>query len=116
GARVVAGTHARPAREMAGRWKHRHVRADLGEDRLSRSALDPGDRHPALNLWGERAELLLDVGANGGDRLLEVVEVREDLAEQERMVGAEAARERLAQRRGLALKMSLRSTPLPRRG
>ena len=33
---------------------------------------------------GERAELLLDVGANGGDRLLEVVEVREDLAEQER--------------------------------
>ncbi len=69
---------------MAGRRKHRHVRADLGEDRLSRSALDPGDRHQALNLWGERAELLLDVGANGGDRLLEVVEVREDLAEQER--------------------------------
>jgi len=69
---------------MAGRRKRRHVRADLGEDRLSRSALDPGDRHQALNLWGERAELLLDVGANGGDRLLEVVEVREDLAEQER--------------------------------
>src|SRR5438093_6588014 len=47
----------------------------------------PGDRHQALDLRGERAELLRDVGANGGDRVLEVVEVGEDLAEQERMVG-----------------------------
>ena len=80
---------------MAGGREHRHVGADLGEDVLRGAGLDPGERAQQLNMRLERAQYLLDRVGEPLDLLIEEVQVREDRADQQRVVGVEAALQRL---------------------
>jgi hypothetical protein len=67
-----------------------HVSAGLGEDDLGGAALDARDRAQQLDLLApERAELLLDRGREAVDRFVEEVHVREDLPDDQRVLGAE---------------------------
>jgi len=60
-----------------------HVHADLGDEDLGRALGDAGDAIQASLLGRERADGLLDAGTEGGDGLVEVIEVAEVLARYE---------------------------------
>ena len=75
-----------------------HVDADLGDQHLCGALLDAGDRHQQVTLAGEGGDLLLDRPRQPVDRLVEEVDVREDLPDDQRVLGLEATDERLAQR------------------
>ena len=79
-----------PRRRQAG-----HVGADLGEDGLRAAALDADDAAEQLNGLGERADLLLAGVREPVDLLVEEVNVREDRADPERVMGVEVSFERL---------------------
>ena len=77
-----------------------HVGADLGHDDLGGALVDPGDGVQQRHLLGVRSDQLLDPRREGGDGLVQVVDVGQDLGDQQPvMVGAEPAGQRLAQRR-----------------
>ena len=63
---------------MLGGGEDRHVDADLGEDVLGGTGLDPIDRTQELKGGRERAQLLLDRLREPLDLLVEEVEVGED--------------------------------------
>ena len=69
--------------------KARHVGADLDDDAFGTAALDAGDRAQQLNRRRERADLLLDRVREPVDLLVEEVDVREDRADPERVMGVE---------------------------
>ena len=73
----------------------------------SGALLDAGDRAEQLNRFGERGDLRLDHGGELGDRLVEVVDVGEDAADDQRVLCVEAALERLAQLRQLGAQLAL---------
>jgi hypothetical protein len=98
---IVAGTLAGPGRQMACGGKARHVGADLGQDALRAAGLDADDAAQQLNRRGERAQLLLDGIREPVDLLVEGVDVREDRADPEGVMGVEVAFERFAQLRDL---------------
>jgi hypothetical protein len=78
-----------------------HVGPDLGHDHLGHAAANPGDRVQPLHDRRKRAQHLLDLRGDGPDRLIEIVDVGQDLADEEGMVPAEPPRERRAQGRQL---------------
>jgi hypothetical protein len=79
-----------------------HVRADLGHDDLGGALVDPGDGVQQRHLLGDRGEHLLDPRRQHRDRLVQIVDVGQDLSDQQPvMVGAEPAGQRLPQRRQL---------------
>ena len=79
-----------------------HVRADLGHDDLRGPLVDPGDGVQQRHLLSERADHLLDPCREGGDGLVQVVDVGQDLGDQQPvMVGPEPAGQGLPQRRQL---------------
>ena len=94
---------------MLGGGERAHVDADLGDQHLGGALLDAGDRHQQVTLAGERGDPLLDLGRQPVDRLVEEVDVREDLADDQRVLGVEAALERLAQRGDLLAQLALRA-------
>src|SRR5439155_9916442 len=59
---------------------------------------DTGDRAQELNRGGERGDLLLDCLRELLDRLVEEVDVGEDPADDQRVLRAEATRERFPER------------------
>ena len=92
---------------MARGGEHAHVEADLGDDVLRGAGLDPAKRAQQVNRWLKRAQLFLDRVREPLDLLIEEVEVREDRADQQRVLGVEATLERLAQRRELRAQPAL---------
>jgi hypothetical protein len=78
-----------------------HVRADLGQHDLGGAPVDPGDGVQQRHLGGG-GDHLLDPRREGGDGLVQVVDVGQDLGDQQPvMVGAEPAGQGLPQRRQL---------------
>src|SRR3954454_3806053 len=78
-----------------------HVGADLSDHRFGTAALDADGCAQQLNRRRERADLLLDRVRESVDLRIEEVDVREDRADPERVMGVEATFQRLAQRRDL---------------
>ena len=75
---------------MAAGGEDAHVGADLSDDHLGVAAADTGDRLEQRQRRRERGDLLLDPVRAGTDRLVQVVEVGEDLGDEEGVVAAEA--------------------------
>ena len=108
GGLVVAGAASGPGGEVPGGREHGHVDADLGDDAPRRcGAATPGIVHSSSTAGRERAELLLDRVGEPVDLLVEEVEVGEDRADHQRVMGVEAALQRLAQRRELRAQPAL---------
>src|SRR5262245_5749248 len=97
GAFVVAGADARPTREMPVARKDAHVHADLGDDHLRGATLDAVDGLKSGLFLGERRHQLLNPGAQGRHCLLEVIDVRHELCDQEGVMRAKSANQRLAE-------------------
>jgi hypothetical protein len=69
---------------VRGDGKTAHVDADLGDNHFRRSMLNAGDGFEVLNDLRERAQLVLDLLATFLDRLIEIIQVSKDTADQER--------------------------------
>ena len=80
---------------------------DLGDDDLGGALADPGDGVQPVTGRGERGDHLVDAAVQGGDGAFQMLQVVKGQPDQQRMVLAEAARQRLAQ-----LGSFLRSLPL----
>jgi hypothetical protein len=74
---------------------------------ISTSAARCLDTHQQVTLSRERGDLLLDLRGEPLDRLIEEVDVREDLADDQRVLVPEATDERLAQRRDLLAQLAV---------
>jgi hypothetical protein len=74
-----------------------HVGADLGDDHLRGDPADPGDLIQPVDRWGERGDLLVDLGLQLGDVGAGLVDARQHPGQQERVVVAEVAGEGLLQ-------------------
>ena len=83
---------------MTGGGEDRHIDADFGKDVLRGAGLDPAQRAQQVNRWLKRAQLFLDRVREPFDLLVEEVQVREDRADQQRVLGVKAPLQRLAQR------------------
>jgi hypothetical protein len=90
---VVAGTEARPAGGVLGGGKDAHVRAELGEEDLGGALVHAADGVEPRELLSEGRQRGVDLGADGLDSLVQVVEVGEELAHEEGVMGAEVATE-----------------------
>jgi hypothetical protein len=82
-------------------WEAARVRSELGQHHLGGQPPDARDRLQQLKLRLERAQPLLDLRRQRSDRLVEVVDVGEQVRDEQRVVAREAALERLPQRRQL---------------
>jgi hypothetical protein len=71
--------------------------ADLGQQHLGGALVDAGDRVQQLQLTGERARQLLDPARQSRDGLVQEVDLREHLGDEQRVVAGEATLERCAQ-------------------
>lgn len=81
---------------MAGGGELGHVYPDLGHDDLGGPPVHTGDGVKPLYLHRERGDHLFDPGAQRGDRLVQVVDVSQDVADQQAVVlGPEPPLERL---------------------
>src|SRR5262245_26367217 len=79
GALVVAWAETGPGGGMAGGGKTAHVRAEFGDDGLGCAARDPGNRvEPRQRIAVRRGERR-DVAIAGGDRLVEELDVAQEL-------------------------------------
>src|SRR5437660_1529674 len=78
------------------------------EQHVGGAVVDPGDRVQQLDLTGERAGELLDSFGQCLNRFVQEVDLREHLADQERVVAGEAALERVAQCGDLLAQRALR--------
>src|SRR5206468_4631926 len=97
GTLVVAGTETGPTRKMAVAGEPSHVDADLGDEDLGRPLIHAGNRIEALHCVRVGRQDGLDAYAERGHRLFEVVEMRQDLGRQKRVVRTEVAGECLPQ-------------------
>jgi hypothetical protein len=75
---VALGTETGPTREMAVAGESSHVNANLGDEDFRRPLIHAGNRIKALHRIREGRQDRLDTRAQRGDRLLEMVEVRQD--------------------------------------
>src|SRR5260370_32472186 len=91
GALVAAGTEAGPTGQMPVAGGKAHVHAELGDDHLSRALMDAGDRVQLRQLLGERGEVVVDLLTHRGDRLVEILEMRQQLPDEKSVMRAEAA-------------------------
>jgi hypothetical protein len=78
-----------------------HVGADLCYDDLGDASANPRDRVEPVHHRPERAQHLLDLRRHRGDRLVEIVDVGQQLTDEESVVTAEATRQGGAQGREL---------------
>jgi hypothetical protein len=99
---VVARAHPRPGGQVRRGGELAHVGADLGHDDLGGALVDPTDGVQQRYLFGERGDHLADPRRQHRDRLVQVVDVGQELSDQQPvMVGAEPAGQRRPQRRQL---------------
>jgi hypothetical protein len=94
---VVAGAVAGPAGRVLGGGEDAHVRAELGDQDLGGALVHAADGVEARELLGEGRHGAIDLGAHGLDGLVQVVEVGEELADEEGVVGAEVAEQGVSQ-------------------
>lgn len=87
---MMARTDPSPTAEMPIRGKRRQVDADLGHDPFNRALVHPRDRIQRLDQGRGRAEVLLDLLAQTCDRLFEVIQRRQELADQKPMMPPKA--------------------------
>src|SRR5215472_7545108 len=97
GTPVIAGAQAGPAGEMPRRREHTHVDAELGDEDLRGALVHAGDDVEASQLVCKGGDHRVDLGAHRLDRLVEVVEVGQDLRDQKGVVPTEASDQRLPQ-------------------
>src|SRR3954449_408523 len=115
---VVARADPGPGSKAGGGREAGHVRADLGQDALGGPLTDPGDRGEPVTGPGERDTGL--AGVRGDERVdalvelldgaLQVADVLQGESDQQRVVLAEAAAQRLPQGRDLVPQLSLASS------
>jgi hypothetical protein len=86
---------------MLGRREDRHVDPDLRDDHFGRALADPADSVEARQFVRERGDALVAVAADGRDRLIQVVDVREELTDEKGVMKAAAPHQCLAQDRQL---------------
>ena len=84
-----------------------HVGADLGEQHLGGAPVNTGDRVQQLQLTGERGGQLLDPLRQRLNRLIEEVDLREHLADQQHVVVGEAPLKRFSERGDLLAQAAL---------
>src|SRR3954452_512822 len=108
GGLVVAGALAGPRRQVSGRREASHIGPDLGEDAFGAAALDADDRAHQFNRGRERADLLLDGVREAVDLVVEEVDVGEDGADPERVMGVEVPGERFLELRDLLAHLAAR--------
>src|SRR5207245_10432770 len=82
---VVAGTDGCPARRVTVAWEAIHVGAQLGDDHLRGALGDARNRAQKLTLALERAHALLDLCRERADRLVQVLDVRKQMGDQQRV-------------------------------
>src|SRR5215213_3958381 len=83
---VVARTHPRPRSQVPIGGEAAHVRADLGQYCLRRTPSHSRDRLQSLNCFSERAHPLSNLRTQLFDGLLEEVDVRQLLSDEEALV------------------------------
>jgi len=83
---------------MLGSGKDGHVHPKLGDEHFGGTLIHAGDGVEAGEFVGEGGHGDVDLAADGGDGLIKVIEVGQELTDEEGVVGAEAAGERLTQR------------------
>jgi hypothetical protein len=88
-------------------WEASDVGPELGDDHLRGAIGDAGDDAEQLTLALERAHPLLDLTRELGGRLVEVLNVGEQVRDEHGVVLAEAALERRSQRRQLRSQLAL---------
>jgi hypothetical protein len=88
---VVARAAPRPGSQVPGSREHRHVHADLGDDRLRGPLPHPGDGGQLVPGPSERGDHLIDAAVQGGDGALQVLQVLKRQAHQQRVVATKAA-------------------------
>src|SRR3954471_12119037 len=93
----LPGQRPGPGREVPRGRELGHVGADLGEDALRAAALDAGHRAQQFNRRRERADLFLDHAGELFDLLVEEIDVAQDRADPQPVMGVEVSGERLAQ-------------------
>jgi hypothetical protein len=71
--------------------KDRHIDAELGDEHLGGALVHAADGVEPGECLGEGRHDAIDLGADGLDGLVQVVEVGEELADEEGVVGAEVA-------------------------
>ena len=81
--------------------KTTHIGADLSENSSRADLLDAWNSAQALNLHRERGKLRLNALGSLNHRLLDIVKVSQQAAEQKGMMQVKAAGQRLPQRRQL---------------
>ena len=91
---VVAGAEASPGSYLGRGAALGEVWPELGDDDLGDPLADPGDRVKASKVISERALTLGDLGADGVDALIEEVDHRQQLGEQEAMMGPQPSGQR----------------------
>jgi hypothetical protein len=95
GAFVVAWRHTCPRRQVGGGWEACHVHADLGHEHFGGAPTDARNgveqRHGLL----KRAHALRDLGVHQRDEVVQEVDVRQLLCNQEALVGLKLAGKRL---------------------
>ena len=87
-------------------WEAAHVGAQLGDDHLGGALGDARNRAQKLTLALERAHALLDLCRERADRLIQVLDVRKQMGDQQRVVVAKAPLQRLAQQRQLRAQLA----------
>ena len=98
---VVPRTEAHPTHQMPVRRKGAQVEADFRDDAFNRALVHPRDRIQGRQRRRERAQLLRDRVTQPLDRLLQIVEMRQQFADQPRVVSPKAPDQGLSQRRQL---------------
>jgi hypothetical protein len=92
---------------MAGGGEGRHVAPEFGHDRLGGAAGHPRDGVEARDRVGLGGAARRDAAIAGRDRLVEELDVAQELGEQEAVMGGDAAGERLGEGRPLAPQAAL---------
>jgi len=105
---ALAGAQPGPRRELMLGRELAHVGADLGEQHLGGAPVNTGDRVKQLQRAGERGGQLLDPRRQRRDRLIEEVDLREHLTDEQRVVVGEAPLERFSERGDLLAQAALR--------
>jgi hypothetical protein len=108
GALIVARTQPGPGREAARSGEAAQIRADLGEQDLSRPPANARNRLQLLQRWLNRAQALSNRSAHPLQTGIEEIDVGELLRDQEALMRAEMAGERLLQLGNLLAQSSTR--------
>src|SRR5213594_355077 len=102
GALVESRTQTSPRQQMACAGEYRHVGTDLGKQDNRRRRADAGDGHQPRNVGVKGREQGLDASLKLSHGVLELLDRAQVLAEQEAVVLADGALERLRELRSRA--------------